>query len=89
MANTYHQLYIHYIFSTKNHHPLIQPEFEKRLYKCISGIGREQGFPILAAEGDGRSPASVDIPISGNICFQNHSGNQGKLIQMDKRLFLS
>ena len=51
MANSYHQIYIHYIFSTKNHHPLIQPDFEKRLYKYISGIGREQEFPVLASGG--------------------------------------
>lgn len=51
MANTYTQLYTHYIFSTKHHYPLIQPEFEQRLYKYITGIGREKGYPVLAVGG--------------------------------------
>ncbi|MEX0648377.1 MAG: IS200/IS605 family transposase [Balneolaceae bacterium] len=51
MANTFYQVYIHYIFSTKNRKPLIRPEFEKRLWSYISGIGNEQGYPVLAIGG--------------------------------------
>lgn len=51
MADSYHQIYIHYIFSTKNRQPLIQSYFEKRLWKYIAGIGNHQGFPVIAIGG--------------------------------------
>lgn len=83
MAKTYHQIYIHYIFSTKNRHPLIQPEFENRLYKYISGIGHEQGFPILAAGGMGdhlHLLISLSPVVSVSKTIQTIKGSSSKWI---------
>lgn len=38
MGNTYTQLYLHLVFSTKHRDPLITPEIESRLYPYIAGI---------------------------------------------------
>jgi REP element-mobilizing transposase RayT len=51
MANSYLQVYIHYIFSTKNRKPLIKPEFEKKLFAYIGGIGRKMKTPVLVCGG--------------------------------------
>ena len=51
MAKSYHQIYIHYIFSTKKRAPMIEPKFEKRLWSYIAGIGAEQGYPVISAGG--------------------------------------
>ena len=36
MANTYNQIYVHFIISVKNRMPLIKPEWEQRLYQYIT-----------------------------------------------------
>ncbi|NBC65843.1 MAG: IS200/IS605 family transposase [Bacteroidetes bacterium] len=51
MANSYDQIYVHSIFSTKRRQSLILPHFEKRVWKYISGIGKQKGFPIIAIGG--------------------------------------
>lgn len=51
MAKSYHQIYIHYIFSTKKRAPMIEPKFKKRLWSYIAGIGAEQGYPVISAGG--------------------------------------
>ncbi len=51
MANSFRQVYIHYVFSTKKREPLIKPKLEKKLYAYIGGIGRELKGPILACGG--------------------------------------
>lgn len=51
MANSFQQIYIHYVFSTKNRKPLIKPVFEKRLWAYIGGIGREKRFPVIICGG--------------------------------------
>jgi len=38
MANTYTQLYIHFVFAVKYRAAVIQPEWEERLHKYITGI---------------------------------------------------
>jgi len=38
MSNTYSQIYLHYVFPPKYRHTLIMAEFEKELYKYITGI---------------------------------------------------
>ncbi|MEX2347783.1 MAG: IS200/IS605 family transposase [Balneolaceae bacterium] len=51
MANSYNQTYVHFVFSTKNRNPLIKPEFEKRLWAYIAGIGKQNGFHIITSGG--------------------------------------
>lgn len=51
MPQSYVSLPIHVVFSTKNRVPLIQTEWEDRLYSYIGGILREEKCILLAAGG--------------------------------------
>lgn len=51
MPQSYVCLPIHVVFSTKNRAPLIQTEWEERLYSYIGGILREEKCVLLAAGG--------------------------------------
>ncbi len=51
MANSYNQVYIHYVFSTKNRKPLIKPSYQERLYAYMGGIAKNNGFTLLQAGG--------------------------------------
>jgi len=47
MSHSYYNIWIHCIFSTKNRHPLIQPDFEHQLYERIKKNAEELGcYPI-------------------------------------------
>ncbi len=48
MPNTYTQLYIHCVFAVKYREAVIQPEWEDRLQKYISGIIQNNGHKLLA-----------------------------------------
>jgi putative transposase len=51
MANTYTQLYIHYVFAVQNRCALIQNEWQIDLYKYISGIVEAQENKLFAING--------------------------------------
>ena len=38
MANTYNQIYVHFVISVKNRYPLIPPDWEHRLHHYITSI---------------------------------------------------
>jgi REP element-mobilizing transposase RayT len=47
MANTYSQIYLHFVFSTKNRQPLITPDIEQRVWAYIGGVAKHhQIVPI-------------------------------------------
>ena len=48
MANTYTQLYIHFVFAVKFRKAVIQPTWEERFYKYITGIVQNNGYKMLA-----------------------------------------
>ncbi|MEO8886828.1 MAG: IS200/IS605 family transposase [Mucilaginibacter sp.] len=48
MPNTYTQLYIHCVFAVKYREAIIQPEWEERLHKYMSGIVQNNGHKLLA-----------------------------------------
>ena len=48
MSNTYTQLYIHCVFAVKYRASVIQPEWEERLHKYITGIVQNNGHKLLA-----------------------------------------
>ncbi|MGC4232181.1 MAG: IS200/IS605 family transposase [Niabella sp.] len=48
MPNTYTQLHIHFVFAVKYRQALIQPEWEERLHKYITGIVQNNGHKMLA-----------------------------------------
>jgi putative transposase len=48
MPNTYTQLYIHCVFAVKYRQAIIQPKWEDRLQKYITGILQNNGHKLLA-----------------------------------------
>ncbi len=49
--STYSQIYIQTIFAVKGRDGLIQPKWEERLYKYITGIVQNKGQKMLAING--------------------------------------
>ena len=51
MANTYTQLFIHYVFAVQNRRSLISKKWQNDLYKYISGIIDNQGHKLYIING--------------------------------------
>lgn len=51
MPHTYSQNYLHVVFSTKGRRKLITKEFQPKLWSYMAGIGRNNGFLVLANGG--------------------------------------
>ena len=51
MANTFTQIYIHFVFAVQNRASLIQPEWKDELYKYITGIVQKNGHKLIAING--------------------------------------
>jgi len=51
MANTYTQLFVHFVFAVQNRICLIKPEWEVQLYKYMSGIIEQQGHKLYVING--------------------------------------
>ncbi len=51
MANSYLKVFIHYVFSTKNHEPFISPEIEQRLWAYMASAAREINVEPLIING--------------------------------------
>ena len=51
MANTYTQLYIHYIFAVQNRLCIINKKWQDDLYKYINGIVELQGHKLFIING--------------------------------------
>jgi REP element-mobilizing transposase RayT len=51
MANTYTQLYIHYVFSVQNRLSLINKKWQDDLYKYMTGIIIQQGHKLYVING--------------------------------------
>ena len=51
MANTFTQIYIHFVFAVQNRISLIQPEWKDELYKYITGIVQKNGHKVIAING--------------------------------------
>jgi putative transposase len=48
MPNTYTQLYVHCVFAVKYRNAMIQPAWEERLHKYITGTIQNNGHKLLA-----------------------------------------
>jgi putative transposase len=51
MANTYSQVYIHFVYTVQNRMSLIRAEWENELYKYITGIVHNQKHKMIAING--------------------------------------
>jgi len=51
MPDVFSQIYLHVVFSPKHRQALIQPEWEDRLHRYITGIVQDKGHKMLAIGG--------------------------------------
>lgn len=51
MANTYSQIYIHFVFAVKGRQNLISKKWKDELYKYITGIVTNEGQKLIAING--------------------------------------
>jgi len=51
MAHKYANVLVHVVFSTKERRNLIPPEFQRKLWRYIEGIGANCRIPVLAVGG--------------------------------------
>jgi REP element-mobilizing transposase RayT len=63
MANTYTQLYVHYVFAVQNRQTLIRENWQTDLYKYMNGIIEQQGHKPFAING---MPDHVHVLVSMN-----------------------
>jgi len=63
MANTYTQLYIHFVFAVQNRLSLISPQWKTDLYKYTNGIITNQGHKPFAING---MPDHIHVLVSMN-----------------------
>ena len=61
MANTYTQIYIHYVFAVQNRLNLIQFKWKNDLHKYMTGIVEQQGHKLLQIGG---MPDHVHVLVS-------------------------
>jgi putative transposase len=61
MANTYTQLYNHYVFAVQNRISLISQSWKNDLYRYMSGIIEQQGHKMYIING---MPEHVHILVS-------------------------
>ena len=63
MANTYSQIYLHYVFAVQNRMSLINKDWQEDLYKYMSGIAINQKHKVFAING---MPDHIHMLISMN-----------------------
>jgi putative transposase len=51
MANTYTQIYLHFVFAVQNRISLIQPQWKTELYKYMTGIVQNNKHKMIAING--------------------------------------
>ena len=87
MANTYTQIYLHFVFAVKNRASLIHPSWKDELYKYITGIVQNNNHKLIAISG---IPDHVHILIGYNLhqlipdLLQDIKGNSSKWININK-----
>ena len=63
MANTYSQVYLHFVFSTKGRRELISPDIEERVWAYIAGVAKRHGItPIQVGGIETHIHALVGVP---------------------------
>lgn len=51
MANTYSQIYLHFVFSTKNRSKVISADIEERVWAYIAGVAKHHGMSPIQIGG--------------------------------------
>ena len=88
MPHTYSQNYLHVVFSTKERRKLITKEFQPKLWSYMAGIGRNNGFLVLA-NGGMEDHAHLLIQIACNTGFgQSSAIAKRELVKMGGRTWM-
>ena len=66
MANTYSQIYNHFVFAVQNRRSLIKSEWQEELYKYITGCITQHQCKLLSIGG---MPDHVHILVGMNPCI--------------------
>jgi REP element-mobilizing transposase RayT len=64
MANTYSQIYVHFVFAVQNRVSLVGNEWNDELYKYMTGIINQQGYKLYQING---MPDHVHALVSMNV----------------------
>ena len=51
MAQSFHQIYIHVVFSTKNRKPYLDDSIRSRVHAYLATVARDQGCPFVHVGG--------------------------------------
>lgn len=63
MANSYLQVYVHYVFSTKNREPFIDSRMEAKLWKYMAGVAKSNNLnPIIINGTENHAHVLVSLP---------------------------
>ncbi len=63
MANSYLQVYFHYVFSTKNREPLIYTRIENDLWKYMAGVAKSNNLiPVIVNGTENHAHLLVALP---------------------------
>lgn len=63
MANTYSQIYLHLVFSTKNRADMISQDIEERVWAYIAGVAKRHGIsPIQIGGMEDHIHALLGVP---------------------------
>lgn len=68
MANTYSQVYLHFVFSTKNRGELISSDIEERVWSYIAGVAKHHGMtPVQIGGIETHVHALVGMPTTMSL----------------------
>jgi REP element-mobilizing transposase RayT len=69
VGNSFCNVYVHYVFCTKNREPWIIPDIQDRLWSYMGGIARSHGMKALCIGGYfDHVHALLSLPVTMSIC---------------------
>jgi putative transposase len=90
MANTYSQIYLHFVFAVQNRMSLISPQWRSDLYKYMSGIILNKGHKAYIING---MPDHVHALVSMSPKYSPsdlmHDVKQGSSLWINKNRFVA
>ncbi|MBI2678132.1 MAG: transposase [Candidatus Koribacter versatilis] len=81
MSHSYVTNLVHAFFATKERRPIIPDERQEKLWAYFTGIGRNLGFPVLAAAGTGDHAHllfALDQKIALSTAIQKFKANSSR-----------
>ncbi len=68
MANSYLQVFVHYVFSTKNRDSLINSQIENELWKYMAGVAKSNNLiPVIINGTENHAHVLVSLPATITI----------------------